>query len=116
MFVDREAARHWLKEIARAHNVTAPVALRGITNDAWQTYRKELGYDELEENHCFIYRELLREIIYKFPDQNDSDLLIPGTSWTIIEFGVLALDTYSSHCFQTTSCPRFWASTFTMSR
>lgn len=88
MFVDREAARQWLKEnaplqlvdgawVARVHNVTTPFALRGITKDAWQTYCEELGDGDLEKNHCFIYRELLGQIGYNFPDQNDADFIHP---------------------------------------
>ncbi|GAD93145.1 hypothetical protein PVAR5_1750 [Paecilomyces variotii No. 5] len=88
MFVDREAARQWLKMnaplqlvdgawVARVHNATTPFPLRRITKDAWQTYCEELGDGELEKNHCFIYRELLREVGWDFPDQNVADFIHP---------------------------------------
>ena len=88
MFASREAARQWLKEnaplqlvdgawVARVHNITTPFALRGITKNAWQTYCEELGDGDLEKNHCFIYRELLREIGCDLPEQNDADLIHP---------------------------------------
>lgn len=88
MFVDREAARQWLKDnaplqlvdgawVARVHNITTPFHLRGITKDAWQTYCEELGDGDLDKNHCFIYKELLREIGFNLPDQNDADFIHP---------------------------------------
>lgn len=49
----------WLCSV---HKITTPFALRSITRRAWQTLSEELGDGDLEKNHIFIYRELLRVV------------------------------------------------------
>lgn len=87
LFQDREGAREWLKDYAplnlidgvwlcRVHKITTPFALRSITRHAWQTLSEELGDGDLEKNHIFIYRELLRVVGVQLPASYDASFIL----------------------------------------
>ena len=84
LFVNHEDAKEWLKQCAplnyvdgawlcHIHKITTPFALRGVTKDAWQTFSEELGDGELEKNHVFLYKNLLRDIGIDLPDGDNAD-------------------------------------------
>jgi hypothetical protein len=87
LFQDREGAREWLKDytplnlidgawLCRIHKITTPFALRSITRHAWQTLSEELGSGDLEKNHIFIYRELLRVVGVQLPASHDASFIL----------------------------------------
>ncbi|APA13432.1 hypothetical protein SS1G_07963 [Sclerotinia sclerotiorum 1980 UF-70] len=88
MFRNREEAKLWLKQnapvkyvdgawLGHIHKVTTPFALRRTTKDTWQVLSEELGDGELDKNHVYIYRELMREIDPSLPDGDSPDFIHP---------------------------------------
>jgi hypothetical protein len=88
MFRSREEAKWWLKQIApvkyvdgawlgHIHKITTPFNLRRTTKDTWQILSEELGDGDLDKNHVYIYRELMREIDSGLPDGDSADFIHP---------------------------------------
>ncbi|KAF7854666.1 hypothetical protein EAF04_010235 [Stromatinia cepivora] len=86
MFRNQEQAKLWLKQnapvkyvdgawLGHIHKVTTPFALRRTTKDTWQVLSEELGDGELDKNHVYIYRELMREIDPSLPDGDNPDFI-----------------------------------------
>jgi len=86
MFQDVEQAKLWLIKSAPVKYVdgawlghlnksTTAFANRPTTKDAWQILSEELGDGELEKNHVYIYKELMREIGSELPDPTSEQFI-----------------------------------------
>lgn len=88
LFTSHQKAKEWLHRnapvkyvdgawLGHLHKITTPFALRGITKDAWQTLSEELGDGDLEKNHVYLYRQLLRNNDILLPDGDSLDFVSP---------------------------------------
>ena len=83
---NRAEAERWLKQIAPVKYVdgawlsnigraTLPYGLLEVIRNAWQVLSEELGDGVLEQNHVYVYRELLRSIGVYLPPACDADFI-----------------------------------------
>lgn len=88
LFTSCQEAKEWLQSnapvkyvdgawLGNLHKITTPFALRGITKGAWQTLSEELGDGDLEKNHVYLYRQLLRNNNILLPDGDSQDFVGP---------------------------------------
>lgn len=91
LFRSRQEAREWLRRnapvkyvdgawLGHIHKTTTPFGLRGITKDTWQVLSEELGDGDLEKNHVYLYRQLLRDSDILLPDGDSPDFVHPDYS------------------------------------
>ena len=88
MFRDKEEAKWWLTQSApvkyvdgawlgHMNKITTPFALRGVMKDAWQVLSEELGDGDLEKNHVYIYRQLMKVAEPSLPSGDSADFIHP---------------------------------------
>lgn len=88
MFRDTEEARWWLRQSApvkfvdgawlgHINKVTTPYALRRVVTNTWQVLSEELGDGDLEKNHVYLYRQLMKVVDPELPAGDAPDFIHP---------------------------------------
>lgn len=67
----------WLGNVHRLTETT-PFSLRSVTKNAWQILSEELGDGDIERNHVFVYRNLLRSVGVDLPPADSPEFVAPG--------------------------------------
>ncbi|KAK6354061.1 hypothetical protein TWF730_008479 [Orbilia blumenaviensis] len=88
MFSTKDEAKWWLLQsspvkyvdgawLGHINKITTPFALRRVVKNAWQVLSEELGDGDLEKNHVYLYRQLMKQIEPGFPAGDDIDFIDP---------------------------------------
>lgn len=88
MLRNKEEARWWLTQSApikyidgawlgHINKITTPFALRRVVKNAWQVLSEELGDGDLEKNHVYIYRQLMKVAEPGLPPGDATDFIHP---------------------------------------
>ena len=88
LFLNRQAAEDWLREIAplklvdgawlgHLNKITMPFSLRHIVKQTWQVFTDELGNGNPDQHHVKIFEDLLRVIEPDLPSATTKAILHP---------------------------------------
>ncbi|PVI05655.1 hypothetical protein DM02DRAFT_583708 [Periconia macrospinosa] len=88
VFSTEQEAKWWLKQAApvkyvdgawlgHINKTSTPFKHGHVTKNAWQVMSEELGDGDLEKNHVYVYRELMKEIDAGLPEADSKDFIHP---------------------------------------
>ncbi|PVI05658.1 hypothetical protein DM02DRAFT_583712 [Periconia macrospinosa] len=88
IFSTEQEAKWWLKQAApvkyvdgawlgHINKISTTFKHGRVTKNAWQVMSEELGDGDLEKNHVYVYRELMKEIDAGLPEPDSKDFIHP---------------------------------------